>query len=204
MDAVKRQDHHDDEVGNQDRQIEGVPAVEPVEGAVAVVRVQIVAKPLRGQKEGRWRVQIVEKGEQNKTPRTVFRPRRFYAKRLIRFIPARKSRRLDERTYNVYTLSMDVLYQFGSLDFVWDVHKAAANIAKHGVRFEQACEVFFDPLVRVVDAGVADAARDGLLGQTNNGSLLFVVHIEIENDSIRIISARHATAMERKNYEDYA
>jgi hypothetical protein len=84
MDAVKRQDHHDDEVGNQDRQIEGVPAVEPVEGAVAVVRVQIVAKPLRGQKEGRWRVQIVEKGEQNKTPRTVFRPRRFYAKRLIR------------------------------------------------------------------------------------------------------------------------
>jgi len=40
---------------------------------------------------------------------------------------------------------MDVLYQFGSLDFVWDVHKAAANIAKHGVRFEQACEVFSIP-----------------------------------------------------------
>ena len=99
---------------------------------------------------------------------------------------------------------MDVLYQFGPLDFVWYVHKAAAIIAKHGVRFEQACEVFFDPLVRVVDAGVADEARDGLLGQTNNGSLLFVVHIEIENDSIRIISARPATAIERKNYEEYA
>ena len=40
---------------------------------------------------------------------------------------------------------MDVLYQFGSLDFVWDVHKAAANVAKHGVRFEQACEVVSIP-----------------------------------------------------------
>jgi hypothetical protein len=57
----------------------------------------------------------------------------------------RECTKLDERTYNVYTLSMDVLYQFGSLDFVWDVHKAAANIAKHGVRFEQACEVFSIP-----------------------------------------------------------
>ena len=99
---------------------------------------------------------------------------------------------------------MDVLYQFGSLDFVWDVHKAASNIAKHGVRFEQACEVFLDPLVRVVDASVVDEARDGLLGQTDNGSLLFVVHIELEDDAIRIISARQTTAMERKNYEEYA
>lgn len=99
---------------------------------------------------------------------------------------------------------MDVLYHFGSLDFIWDVHKAAANIAKHGVRFEQACEVFFDPLVRVVDASVADEAREGLLGHTNNGSLLFVVHIELEDESIRIISSRYATGAERKIYEDYA
>ncbi len=99
MDAVKRQDHHDDEVGNQDRQIEGVPAVEPMEGAVAVVRVQIVAKPLRGQKEGRRRVQIVEKGEQKETPRRCLRSRRFYAKRLIRetiFVQAQKIRRGDD------------------------------------------------------------------------------------------------------------
>ena len=113
-------------------------------------------------------------------------------------------RLVDERIDNIYTLSMDVLYQFGSLDFVWDIHKAAANIAKHGVRFEQACEVFLDPLVRVVDASAMDEARDGLLGQTDHGSLLFVVHIEIEDDSIRIISARQATTSERKNYEEYA
>jgi uncharacterized DUF497 family protein len=152
-------------------------------------------------------VQYVENGEQNETPWAGFRPSRFYAKPLFRetiFVQREKIRRIDKRTYNVYTLSMDVLYQFGSLDFVWDVHKAAANIAKHGVRFEQVCEVFFDPLVRVVDAGVADEARDGLLGQTENGSLLFVVHIELEDDAIRIISARLATATERKNYEEYA
>lgn len=99
---------------------------------------------------------------------------------------------------------MDVLYQFGSLDFIWDVHKAAANIAKHGVRFEQACEVFLDPLVRVLDASEVDEARDGLLGQSYDGRLLFVVHIELENDSIRLISARRAIATERKNYEEYA
>jgi len=99
---------------------------------------------------------------------------------------------------------VDVLYQFGSLDFIWDVHKAAANIAKHGVRFEQACEVFLDPLVRVLDASEVDEARDGLLGQSYDGRLLFVVHIELENDSIRLISARRAIATERKNYEEYA
>jgi hypothetical protein len=64
--------------------------------------------------------------------------------------------------------------------------------------------VFFDPLVRVVDASAMDEARDGLLGQTDHGSLLFVVHIELEDESIRIISARPATAIERKNYEEYA
>jgi len=105
---------------------------------------------------------------------------------------------------NVYTLSMDVLYRYEGLEFVWDVHKAAANIEKHGVRFEQACEVFLDPLARLVDAGVEDEARDALLGEATQGKLLFVVHVERDNDAIRIISARPATAIERKNYEDYA
>jgi uncharacterized DUF497 family protein len=53
--------------------------------------------------------------------------------------------------------------------------------------FEQACEVFFDPLVRLVDAGVEDEARDALLGEMKQGSLLFVVHIEREGEAIRMI-----------------
>ena len=63
---------------------------------------------------------------------------------------------------NVYTLSMDVLYRYEGLEFVWDVHKAASNIEKHGIRFEQACEVFLDPLARLVDAGIEDEARDAV------------------------------------------
>ena len=99
---------------------------------------------------------------------------------------------------------MDVLYRYAGLEFVWDVHKAASNIEKHGIRFEQACEVFLDPLARLVDAGVEDEARDALIGEADQGSLLFVVHIEGDSEAIRIISARPATTAERRTYEDNA
>ena len=57
---------------------------------------------------------------------------------------------------------MDVLYRYEGLEFVWDVQKAATNLAKHGIRFEQACEVFLDPLAQILDAAVSDEARDAL------------------------------------------
>ena len=101
-------------------------------------------------------------------------------------------------------MDVDVLYQYCGLDFIWDAQKAVANLAKHGVRFEQACEVFTDPLVRFVDASPKDEAREGLVGQSEQGRLLFVVHIEQESERIRIISARPATATERSDYEEYA
>ncbi len=99
---------------------------------------------------------------------------------------------------------MDVLFQLGGLDFVWNVHKAATNLAKHSVRFERASEVFLDPLARLIDAGVDDEARDALLGESEDTTLLFVVHVEREGEAIRIISARRATNAERKTYEDHA
>nr|WP_245781735.1 BrnT family toxin [Granulicella pectinivorans] len=46
--------------------------------------------------------------------------------------------------------------------FIWDGDKAAANLAKHGIRFETACDVFFDPFVRQTDASVED--RDARRG----------------------------------------
>ena len=92
----------------------------------------------------------------------------------------------------------------GSLQFVWDEAKDDANIAKHGVRLEEACEVFFDPLLRFVDASIPEEARQAVIGMTSNRTLLFVVHVEIEDDAIRIISARPATSWERSDYEDYA
>jgi uncharacterized protein len=79
--------------------------------------------------------------------------------------------------------------------------KAHSNLAKHGIRFEQACEVFFDPFVRLLDATPEDEAREAALGLTEDWTLLFVVHAVRENDIIRIISARRATRAERRLYE---
>lgn len=79
---------------------------------------------------------------------------------------------------------MDVLYRYAGLEFVWDARKAAINVAKHAVRFEQACEVFFDPFATVLDAGDEVEPRNALLGQTERGAFLFVVRIEREKEAI--------------------
>ncbi len=86
--------------------------------------------------------------------------------------------------------------------FRWDAQKATSNFAKYGVRFEQACEVFFDPFVRFVDASAEDEARDAALGLAEDWSLLFIVHLLREGEFIRIISARPATRAERRIYEE--
>ncbi len=99
---------------------------------------------------------------------------------------------------------MDVLYRYGGLDFVWDAHKAASNVAKHGIRFERACEVFFDPLMVSLDVSVDEEVRDGVLGVTELGKLLFVVYIDRDGEAIRIISARAAEPAERNRYENHA
>jgi uncharacterized DUF497 family protein len=95
-----------------------------------------------------------------------------------------------------------VEYVTQGIRFTWDSEKAGANLHKHGVSFEAACEVFFDPFVRVVDAGGKDEARDALIGMTLEGRLLFVVHVEQGEETFRIISARPATAAEWRFYED--
>ena len=97
---------------------------------------------------------------------------------------------------------MNVRCVLQGIAFEWDSRKAEANLAKHGVSFETACEAFFDPFVRVVDAGSEDEARDAILGMTLDDRLLFVVHIEQGEEAFRIISARPATAAERRLYEN--
>jgi uncharacterized protein len=119
-------------------------------------------------------------------------------------VHTKRRRGLDLRIFNVYTYRVDVLYQYGGLKFVWSADKAVWNILKHDVRFEQACQILFDPFVRLSDATADDEMRDGALGSTEDGELLFVVHLEREPEAIRIISARRATANERKSYEEYA
>ena len=65
--------------------------------------------------------------------------------------------------------SLDVHFDLGGLRFVWNAQKAVDNYAKHGIRFERACEVFLDPLCRIVDASVQDEAREALVGESNDG-----------------------------------
>jgi hypothetical protein len=98
-------------------------------------------------------------------------------------------------------------YPYQGQLFEWDSDKATTNLQKHGVSFEKACEVFFDPFVRVVDAtDQEDEARDAAIGFSNELNMLFVVHVVRGGDrleSIRIVSARLATPQERDQYESY-
>jgi uncharacterized DUF497 family protein len=89
------------------------------------------------------------------------------------------------------------------LRFVWDAAKAAENLAKHGVSFEEASTVFRDPLSqtgRDPDHSL-DEERFIVFGLSTKGRLLVVAHVE-RNDTIRIISARAAIASERTIYEE--
>jgi uncharacterized DUF497 family protein len=54
-----------------------------------------------------------------------------------------------------------------------------------------------------VDAGRNDEARDAIIGFDASGRLLFVVHIQIEDAYIRIISARKASHSERQDHEHF-
>ncbi|MBZ0131843.1 MAG: BrnT family toxin [Rhodocyclaceae bacterium] len=97
---------------------------------------------------------------------------------------------------------MDIEFELQGIRFVANREKARRNPAKHqGVTFEQAAQAFFDPLLKVVDADRNEEARDAVIGMDAASRLLFVVHIQQEDDRIRLISARKATREERNLYE---
>ena len=95
---------------------------------------------------------------------------------------------------------MDVRFEMAGETFVWDSPKAETNWRKHGVRFEEAVTVFFDPLFKLVDASRDDEARDAAIGFDSSSRLLYVVHIEFEESHIRIVSARRAEPDEEAIY----
>ena len=88
---------------------------------------------------------------------------------------------------------MDERFELNGISFVWDASKARMNLTKHQVSFAQAAEVFFDPFFRVIDASPDTESRDAVIGMDTAWNLLCVVHVVIEDDRIRIISARSAT-----------
>jgi uncharacterized DUF497 family protein len=97
---------------------------------------------------------------------------------------------------------MSISYTLHDIIFAWDSRKASVNFRKHGISFETACEAFFDPFLRVVDTGVVEGEpREAIIGITVNWHLLYVVYV-LEEDIVRLISARTATKAERKLYEN--
>ena len=96
---------------------------------------------------------------------------------------------------------MDIRLELRGQTFEWDSEKAAINLRKHNVTFQEACEVFFDPFFCLVDSTAEDEAREGAIGYSERSRLLFVVHVVRQEETIRIISARPATTEERKIYE---
>jgi uncharacterized DUF497 family protein len=97
---------------------------------------------------------------------------------------------------------MDTRFVLHGITFIWDENKARANPRQHdGITFEQAAEAFFFEFVLVVVASRTDEAPDAITVMDTRWDLLFVVHIKLEQDAIRIISARKATRKERAYYE---
>jgi hypothetical protein len=87
--------------------------------------------------------------------------------------------------------------------FQWDPRKAASNLKRHGVSFQEAISVFSNPLARIFDDEdhATDERREIIIGHSARERLLLTVFTEHEG-VIRIISARKATKNERKDYEE--
>ena len=96
---------------------------------------------------------------------------------------------------------MDFIYQLQGVTFEWNADKAQSNIEKHGVTFEDAAEVFFDPFYQSGDATEEGEPREFFLGYSLAPRLLLVVYLE-RGERTHIISARPATRYERKLYEE--
>ena len=89
------------------------------------------------------------------------------------------------------------------MEFEWDERKAAANLSKHEISFEEAKTVFDDPLY--VDFYDPDHSHDEhryiIIGESRQGRLLMASYMERGN-VIRLINSREVTLAERKAYEE--
>jgi uncharacterized DUF497 family protein len=86
--------------------------------------------------------------------------------------------------------------------FEWDPEKAASNLKKHKVPFEEAVTVFYDPLSATFDDSDHSYGEHRFLtvGYSSQGRLLVVCHTE-RGDVVRLIHVRRATAHERRRHE---
>lgn len=87
------------------------------------------------------------------------------------------------------------------MKITFDPNKSAINFRKHGIRFSDAETVLFDPMALTRESGDAEGEQRFVsIGMDATGKLLVVV-FTYRGEKIRLISARPATAKERKYYE---
>lgn len=88
------------------------------------------------------------------------------------------------------------------MQFEWDPQKAAANVKRRRITFDEAASVLGDPLSTTYpdEAHSDEETRFLTIGASHRGRVMVVAHTE-RNDTIRIISARRATRREREFYE---
>jgi uncharacterized protein len=90
--------------------------------------------------------------------------------------------------------------------FDWDERKAQTNEEKHGISFEEAQTVFYDPDARCMydpDHSL-DENRYIMLGLSESLRLLIVCHVYQDQEVIRIISARKANRTETQQYQRFS
>lgn len=90
------------------------------------------------------------------------------------------------------------------MEFEWDPKKERANVRKHGVTFDEALTVFFDPLAAIHDDPDHSTGeyREIIIGQSAGSRLLLVSFTERSEDVVRIVNARPAEPDERRDYEE--
>jgi hypothetical protein len=86
------------------------------------------------------------------------------------------------------------------MEIEYDSRKAAANLKKHGVSFEEAEAALFDPLaLSIEDPDAEGESRWLLIGMVGRMQILTVIYT-LRGDRIRIISARRSTKRELQEY----
>ncbi|HVS10656.1 MAG TPA: BrnT family toxin [Planctomycetota bacterium] len=89
------------------------------------------------------------------------------------------------------------------MTYEWDPVKAATNVKKHRVTFEEAASVFLDPVaLTFLDPDHSEEEdREITIGRSTRQRVLFVAHVAREG-RVRMISARRATRQEQEQYEE--
>ncbi|BAQ66942.1 BrnT family toxin [Geminocystis sp. NIES-3709] len=89
-----------------------------------------------------------------------------------------------------------------NLEFEWDDQKNIKNQEKHGIRFEDAIEVFDYPMFTEIDDRF-DYGEVRVIGIGKKVTIYFTVVYTERGEKIRIISARRSNKKERLKYDNY-